>query len=382
MPRPPLPIGTAGEVTTRELPNGKHEARCRYRDYSGTTRQLRKTGTTPAAAKRALKETVRDYTRNGRTDQLTPDSTLETLSKLWITHIENEGGRTPQTLSLYQANLNRHIVPALGNVRIREATTGRIDAYFVALTSASVAKTSRVVLTGMFALAARHDVIEYNPVRDATIKRSKRTATRALTDDEIKTLRANIVSYQNAAHYGPQRGSDALEVVDVFLGTGMRAGEVFALRWADVDLDAEVPTVTVAATVVTITGEGLVRQAHPKSDSSNRVVVLPPFAVEALRRQQGRRLPSADGLVFPSAAGTLRSPNNFARVLRDARGEELGWVSPHSFRRTHATLVERMFGLDAAAAVLGHSDSTITRRHYVQRASQAPDVSAAFAGIG
>lgn len=383
MPRPPLPLGTAGEITVKPTASGKFDARCRFRDFDGTTRQFRKTGATAAAARNALKEAIRDHTRtSGQSEQLTRDSTLAVLADLWLKTIENEGGRTQQTITLYTSNVRKHVLPALGGLRIQEATTGRLESYFMALKSPSTAKVSRVVLTGMFALAARHDVTSVNPVRDTTRKRVKTTKPRAMDLAEIRILREAIVAYQNVVHYGPKRGTDALEIIDVMIGTGARPGEVFALRWCDVDLDESAPTLTVTGTVVRLKGQGLIRQEHGKTSSSHRTIPLIPSVVAALRKQAERNLPSEDGYVFPSAAGTVREPNNFARILRDARPAELEWISPYTFRRTAATLIERMFGADAAAAVLGHSDTAVTRRHYIMRAPVAPDVAAAFAGIG
>ena len=382
MSRPPLGIGTAGNITTKTLVSGRWEARARFRDYDGRTRQLRKTGASRAAAERALKAAIRDRTRTGATDELTGDSPLSVLAELWLLSRESEGSVAPQTLDQYRSNVSLHILPALGCVRIREASTGRVDAYFRSLKYASTAKMSRVVLNGMFALSSRHDVIAHNPVRDATVRKGTKPQTRALTVDEIKVLRANVIEWQSIKHYGPSRGTDALEIIDVMLGTGFRPGETFALRWDEVDLHSVVPTATVVATAVTRKGEGLIRQGSPKSASSRRTVVLPPFAADALRRQRARDLPSDGGYVFPSAAGTLRGPGNFARILRAARGDTLGWVQPYTFRRTAATLIERTFGVDAASAVLGHSDTVITQRHYIERAKQAPDVAEAFAGVG
>ena len=58
------------------------------------------------------------------------------------------------------------------------------------------------------------------------------------------------------------------------------------------------------------------------------------------------------------------------------------WVTWHTFRKTVATLVDRHSGTEDAAAVLGHSGTAVTSKHYVQRASVAPDASAALEVIG
>ena len=80
--------------------------------------------------------------------------------------------------------------------------------------------------------------------------------------------------------------------------------------------------------------------------------------------------------MFSSAAGTFRLPNNFRRQLREAlQGTAFEWVTPHSFRRTVATLLDRERSTDHAAAQLGHSDVAVAKAHYIAKAHHAPDVS-------
>jgi integrase len=93
--------------------------------------------------------------------------------------------------------------------------------------------------------------------------------------------------------------------------------------------------------------------------------------------------PSEADVIFPSHAGTLRSPNNFRRQLREAvKGTDFEWVTPHSFRKTVATLLDRQLDAEHAAAQLGHSDSSVTKQHYIAKAHQAPDVSDVLEQLG
>lgn len=107
---------------------------------------------------------------------------------------------------------------------------------------------------------------------------------------------------------------DLPHAVDFMLGTSARIGETMACRWSDLDLAADVPTVTIRATSVFVKGSGTVIQEHPKTSASRRVVPLPAFVVRVLQlRWDERRHPD---LVFPSARGGVRDPNNFRKGLR------------------------------------------------------------------
>jgi integrase len=121
------------------------------------------------------------------------------------------------------------------------------------------------------------------------------------------------------------------------------------LRWSDVDLNGDLPTLTVSGTIKTETGKGTYRKSTPKSDASRRTVVLPRFAAELLRVR---------------------------RQIRKDTGFE--WVTPHTFRKTVATLVSEATTSELASRQLGHSSSQVTRDHYIAK----PPVSADLRGPG
>ncbi|WP_129783379.1 site-specific integrase [Promicromonospora panici] len=144
-------------------------------------------------------------------------------------------------------------------------------------------------------------------------------------------------------------------------------------------------TVTIEATMTGIKGQGSVRQEFPKSEAGERVIVLPPFAVESLLsiRPAGA---TTEMPVFPSRRyrddGTVlrcQAPSNCRRQLRSAleAAKMKGEVHPHLLRSTVATFVARNRSTSEAAALLGHKiDTGVTGRHYIERLRLAPDVSA------
>jgi integrase len=87
-------------------------------------------------------------------------------------------------------------------------------------------------------------------------------------------------------------------------------------------------------------------------------------------------------VVFPSSTGTLRDPHNVRRQWREARGDAFAWVTPHAFRKTVATLIDRERGDHDASAQLGHSGTAVTRKHYIEKAVEAPDLTAVLNQLG
>lgn len=384
MPRPPTPVGAWGKISRERIAPGVWRARARFRDFSGRSRLVEAQGTTGAQAQRLLEERLRLRAHPGDED-ITPGMTIAVLGKRWLDE-KARADIAAQTIERYTHAFDKHVVPGIGDLRIREATVGAIDRFLVGVgeRSTSTAKTCKVVLSGMLGLAVRHDALRANPVRDVAPAKRQKSAVRALTVEEVQALRRGVRAWvDDPAQVGQRRSPDLPDIVDLLLATGARIGELCAVRWADVDLSAERPTLTIAGTVITVRGQGLQRQDHPKSAAGHRTVVLPRFAVDVLLRRQVSSASNPLDLVFPSSRGTLRAPGNVRRPWRDAREAiGYGWVVPHSFRKAVATLVDAEHSTKAAASMLGHSGTAITEKHYIGRAALAPDVSDALQVFG
>ncbi|WP_130334529.1 tyrosine-type recombinase/integrase [Micromonospora kangleipakensis] len=381
-----MPVGTWGKIRTEKLGPNRFRARARFRDYDGKTRDIEATDTTGPAAERALKVKLRDRA-TPNDDEITRETRVRRLAELWVEEITAEERIAPQTIQRYETSVRTAILPALGNLRIREASVGRLDRFLrdIAKDRPSTAKGAKVVLGQMFALAVRHGAIPTNPVRDTGRLRKPRRTVVALTDEHLQVVRAAIRNWQQPVpgKPGPRHTGDLADIVDLMLATGARIGEILAVRWEDLDLAAERPTLTVCGTLVFVKGQGFFRQPWTKSDAGYRIVVLPRFAVGMLL---ARKLVAADNVhdaVFASRRGTWLSPNNVRRQWREARADtDLAWVTPHTFRKTVATLIKEETDTKSAAAQLGHSSEEVTDTYHIAKPVQAPDVSGILERLG
>ncbi|MFJ5545785.1 tyrosine-type recombinase/integrase [Micromonospora chalcea] len=386
MARPELAIGTSGKIRIEKLGPKRFRARARFRDYDGITRDIEATETTGPAAERALKVKLRDRA-TPTDDEITRETRVSALAELWVEEITAEERIAPQTIHRYATSVRTSILPALGNLRIREASVGRLDRFLrdIAKDRPSAAKGVKVVLSQMFALAVRHGAIPTNPVRDTGRLRKPRRTVVVLSAEQLQAVRTAIREWQRPipGKPGPRHSGDLADVVDLMLATGARIGEILALRWEDLDLAAERPTLTICGTLVFIKSQGFFRQPWTKSDAGYRRVVLPRFAVGML---MARKLTAADNphdAIFASRRGTWLSPNNVRRQWRQARAEaDLDWVTPHTFRKTVATLIKEEIDTKSAAAQLGHSSEEVTDTYYIAKPVQAPDVSSILERLG
>ncbi len=385
MPRPRLAPGETGEVWVQETRGGRWQARVRVRDRDGRVREVTATGDSKSAARRAL--TRRLSTRSQPTTTgVTAEMSIEALAAFWMSHRQahgrtgHSGPLRGSTLGAYDAVLRTMVVPALGGYRVGELTVGVLEAAFAEIERGGRSTMqARSVLNQMLGLAVRHGAISASPMPLVEKPARPPHEVQALDVNAVRRLRRAVdpATERTPGRRGPNR--DLSELVDVLLGTGMRIGEVLALRWQDLDLDGDPPTACVCGTLVEPRPghvEALRRQDGTKT-GKDRTLILPATVVSLLAARhersawQGREDP-----VFASRMGTWLWPNNIRTRLRRAVAGVSGLeiTSPHTLRRTVGTLVAHEAGLDAARDQLGHSDPGITYQRYVAPRQTAPDL--------
>lgn len=373
MARPRTPIGTFGDIDFTTLAPDRVRARTRVRDFDGQVRRVEATAATRKLAEHRLKEKLAQRaTHSGGTRQLTADSSFSELVEVWLADLDLEGGLAPSTRALYERNMRQLVLPAFEHYALREITIGRIEPFLKSLAankSYSYAKQAKTVLNLALGLAARYEAIPKNPVREA--KRMKKPPSQAvsLTHDQVEAIRVGARDWRRGPGVpGPPPDGQLEQIIEVMLGTSARIGEVLAIRKCDVDVTRAPATVRICGTIVSPKGRPTARQPHPKTATSTRVVSVPSFTAEVLRERlvvMGDGAP--DHLIFFSRNHTPLTTNNVRRRLRSVL-EDVGiaGVTPHSFRRTVATVIDRAGGPDLAAEMLGHSSSDITKKHYIE----------------
>lgn len=146
------------------------------------------------------------------------------------------------------------------------------------------------------------------------------------------------------------------------IGTGLRQGELLALRWQDIDLEAG--TLTVRHTLQRFTRE----LAEPKTERSRRTLHLPPRVTAALTAHRQRQaIVPLSGLVFATAGGApLHSVNVTLALQRNLRRLGLPQRRFHDLRHTFATLaIEAGEDISVVSRALGHASVAITADVYI-----------------
>lgn len=411
MPRPPLELGSHGRIKTTELEPKLWRARCRYRELSGETVPLERRGRTEAVALRRLQEAMRE--RRGPTDEpLRPQDKFERAAALWIAKLETlvrEGHRSETTLDNYRKVLHAVVLPSLGQVRLRECTVGRLDAYFAGLASrrtpagepwsASYRRSVRTVVKSALHQAVKHGALATNPIRDIDpIEGRQRKHPRALTPEQRRDLFAWMAG--DSQDLDERRAQVAArrrqlpDFITLMIGTGIRIGEALALRWCDLDLDGIPvegpdrqlylqPVLSVTGNVVRVKSQGLIRN-HGKTERALRVVPLPRFVSEMLIERRPADAPAEEavfGTMGKRGRGpTWRDPGRVSEEIRELR-RACGITFPmtsHTFRKTAATIWHDSGSLSdrQSADLVGHAQITTLLNTYIARGELHPEAAA------
>ena len=144
--------------------------------------------------------------------------------------------------------------------------------------------------------------------------------------------------------------------------TGLRIGEICALRWSDIDLDKQLLFVNKTAQRLRTNNKTYVKLTAPKTENSIRVIPLPTFLVKKLAEFRTDNncflLSGTDRIVEPRCLSY-----RFKRILKDAN---LPSVKFHSLRHTFATnCLQQKFDIKTLSEILGHANVNVTMKIYV-----------------
>ncbi|MFK4084145.1 tyrosine-type recombinase/integrase [Kribbella sp. NPDC020789] len=381
-----LPIGTWGKIRTHAVTDSKgrvsYRAMAKFRDFNGAVVPVERRGKTKGAAISNLRTALRERAKMGKAGTWTTTHRFNEIADEWVEEIEElvrDGSRSPGTIQIYRSVLEKHVRPALGELRLAEVTTARVDVFIRRIKSdvgVPTAKLCRSVVSGVMGLAVRSGPLDANPVRE--IRRieqpRKKKLARSLTIEEVE-LWLNAV---DANEYAKAKDIPALSLF--MLGTGVRIGEALALTWAEVDLTAA--AVEIEWTVGRISGQGLIRRPT-KSSAGERTLPLPQRVLDMLTKRHGAGV-QLDWPVFPDSIGGHRDPNNTLKIFRKVRAEveSLEWVKSHNFRKTLATILDGD-GQSARqiADQLGHSRVSMTQDGYLGRKIKNPGAAKAMDAV-
>ena len=356
--------------TVRRLASGRYQAR--YTDHSGRQVSAPSTFATKADGYRWLAKTQTELDSGRWIDPKAGKEPLKVYAEHWVeTRLVRGRPLAPRTAELYRAQLRNHIVPALGSTPLRQLEASSVRAWYGKLSGpagpgqVTAAKCYRL-LRAICTTAVDDNLIARNPcsIRGAGQERSSErpmftlAQVQALVDAVEDRWRALIL---------------------LAAWTGLRIGELSALRREHLDL--ETGTVSVKAAVVDVIGQGR-SYGPPKSAAGRRTVAIPPHIIGDLEHHLAMYAqPGAHGLVFVGPKGAPLRRNNFASRVWAPAAEAAGLPAGahlHDLRGWSATIAAQ-HGATTRELMhrLGHASPAAALRY--QRAEQERDAALAAA---
>jgi integrase len=269
-------------------------------------------------------------------------------------------GLSPKTLERYRQLASQQINPHLGRVELQKLKPAHIKKWHGILMGTSI---------GARTVGHAHRLL-HKAVEDArAVELVSRNVVSAISPPAVEEVEVEILSSAEIRQiHAALDGHWLRPVFVVALATGIRRGELLALRWADIGAKELSVERSLEQTKV-----GL-RFKPPKSRHGRRTVPLPPWAIAEIGAHRLRRLEHCMAigagrpeLVFTTIHGEPIPPNNLSRDwARTLRAKKLPRVSFHALRHTNASILIVGDRLDilTVSRRLGHRDASITLRVY------------------
>jgi integrase len=340
------------EGNIRRRVDGRWEAR--ISEDGGKRRSL--FGKTRTEVAKKLSEALHE--RDQGLPPVTENQTVRQYLTGWVETVRPTLGKA--SAYKYGSYVKLHVIPTLGSLQLAKLTAQHLQRLYAAKLNEGLTPTTvnliHKVLHRALEDALRWGLVQRNvcelidPPRRAHHEMSPHSA------DEARRLLEAVTG-------------DRLEALAILaLTTGMRQGELMALKWRNIDLSNA--TLQVQTTAKLVNGQLFVEET--KTRRSRRRIALSPMAVEALKRHKARqneeRLRAGtrwqdNDYVFPNTIGKLLDPRSLRRRWFDKVLERAGLphIRFHDTRHTAATLL-LLQGVHpkVVSEMLGHASIAIT----------------------
>ena len=292
--------------------------------------------------------------------------------------------------------LRQHVVPIIGSMRLTDVKPDDAQRVMTAAVELSKSMNDKILqsMRKVFDAARRNGLIASNPCDELKAGGKKAKRIKPLTPTQVDTLLEAV------------DGTPVETFVRIALYAGLRREEVLGLQWRDIDLESEVPSLTVERKVAWGTNQPL-DDEELKSEAAYRTIPIPPQLADHLRERKtgienaswyvlsGAKPATKSqwknlwGYVEARQTGELtyvkRSGGKKERVtfMREFGAKSRGGnfyytidfdVTPHQLRHTYCTnLILGGANVKRVQYLMGHADIKVTLEIYTQLIETSPE---------
>jgi integrase len=275
--------------------------------------------------------------------------------------LKSNKSKRPKTLLRDKGIVNRHLIPALGEMPIKNIKGSdlrqMVSQWSDQGLSPGTIRRHKAILSAIFNMALDDDLIHKSPVHRLTVPRIEKSEGWALTSEETQRLLASI-------------DQNYYSLIYIMVTTGIRWSEAAGLQIQHLDLLSNHPRLKIERTLHE-TPKGLVAEAT-KSTASKRNIILTKEQVNVIAQhitETGRTGANRDEPLFTSPRGHELAYQNFrSRIWLPAiKKANLQGLKIHDLRKTAATnLVQAGIDIKSVTEMLGHEDIRTTLQHYAK----------------
>ncbi len=347
-----------------KYPNGRWRAQVTING-----RQYQSVFPTKADAQRWVRDLVRTAEMGG-----SPETSKMRLRD-WVERWMKMRDIAPTTRKRDEDILRKHILPALGNTPISKIRRGQIELWLAEQrehTSSANAMRVLAVLRAALEKAKEHGLILTNPCAGISLRVERYQPVWSL-DDIRNIVQASV-------------GTRLRNIIIIALTTGMRMGEIIALRWSDIDWTGKRILIRYQVQWV----DNRPQFVPPKSASGQRTISIDPYTEMALKDQyqqvhlwkQGATQWEEYDLVFPTTTGVPFRQENLGKLFRALlrRAGVSNRIRFHDLRHVHITLLAQSgVPLRDIQVRVGHADARTTYEIYTHALQNVSGVQVASA---
>ena len=369
-----------GEGNIRKRKDGRWEGRYTA-GYDQNGKRLIKNvlGRTQAEVKEKLSVAIAesqqlDVSRSG-------EYTVAEWLRLWFELYAKPNIR-PSTAGYYRRAMEEYTIPRIGTIKLNKLTSREIQKLYKDLLengrlrkkqrrkhpglSGSTVRGVHIMLHSALDRAVTERLLIRNPADGCVVPKVQHQEMTTLQPEDLK-------AYLDAAER-----RNTLAIFYPELVSGIRKGELVALRWEDLNVTEKTISVSKQATK---DETGTLVVTRPKTENSVRQISIPQEAVKLLIQEHTKH-PDNPWLFPSSRTGGMYHPDSVAtlhqRILKDAGLEHLRF---HDLRHTFATLaLQNGVDIKTVSAILGHYDAGFTLRTYTHTTRQKQDEAAQTMG--